>query len=128
MSTFGIKVTSNDNSEKFYVGEDTALLDWITAENWEESYHSSLLLEIPAPEGYLFHHGSLHPISDIDATEKPREKCEIWVEAPDAGKADLLLKILRTVEPEEFTALNIDPSRILNVGHIKDITENTTFI
>lgn len=128
MSTFGIKVTSENNPDMFYVGEDTVLWDWLNADNWEESDHSSLLLVVAAPEGYLFHYGSLHPISDIDVTKNPREKCEFWVEAPDAGKADLLLDILRPVEPEEFKALNIDPSRILNVENFKDIMENTTFI
>jgi hypothetical protein len=125
VNTFGIKVTSDDNSEKFYVGEDTVLWDWLNADNYEESDFSSLLLKVPAPEGYDFRHGNLTP---QDKVEEEFTSSEIWVEAPDAGKADLILTTLRTVEPEEFKSLNIDPSRILNVEDIKDIVENTTFI
>jgi hypothetical protein len=109
MTAFGIITTEDDNTEH-YVGEDDVLWDWVHADNYEPAPAGRH--RVKAPEGYTFHQGNLFP-KGYDG-DRDYESVTL-IGSPEKNKATMLLVALRFVSPEEFSALNIEKSRIMEI-------------
>lgn len=121
MSAFGIKVITQNTPDRFYVGKDDALWDWLNASNFGPSEFNQHWLIVPAPEGYAFHYGNMFPVEELKDADETGRNILVWAKTPFADKADMMLETLKQVERDEFFAEKIPQHRIMDVRNIKDI-------
>lgn len=124
MSVFGIKATGRTGKVSYWVGEDSALFDWLLADDYEPSDLPSRIRDrmriVRAPEGYAFHYGSSLLALDSEEAEALKgaglsDKGHVTAKSPRDDKAHMSFHLLQKVTLAEFEALSIDIERILDV-------------
>lgn len=111
MTQFCIITTDSEGNVEHYVGEDVVLWDWLVADNYETAADGNLF-RLTSPVGYEFHAGNLCPVEGYDGG---RNSELIGLGSTKDDKALMLLISLRFVSPEEFSELDIDEERVLEI-------------
>lgn len=125
MSAFGIKVITQNAPDRYYVGEDDVLWDWLLADNTDLYVSRPNWLMVPAPEGYAFHYGNMFPVEELKDVDEFGRNILVWAKSAVADKADLMLETLKQVSRDEFFAEKIPQSRIMDVRSIRDIPRDS---
>lgn len=107
---FGIRAQDERGTDEHYLGYDSSLFDWLTADNYEQSDRESSY-KVKAPEGYVFLYGNISPRNDEDGGD---DFDYVTVGSPQNDKALMLLDVLQFVTPREFYSKGINEERILD--------------
>jgi hypothetical protein len=128
MNTFGFSMSEPNYPPNYYVAgdnvsDDSVLWDWLITDNFERSKEVGML-DVLAPEGYIFTLDGLVPVSECTEEEVKSaedEDSNFWVDASvripyrSEDKANLLLEggVMRDVSHAEFYSLRIPEDRVL---------------
>jgi hypothetical protein len=126
MAMFGVRDSKLSDNARFFVGEDDVLWDWLHADNVEPADNHGDRA-VAAPVGYVFNSARAlvkHLPSYGDVRELPSaypaftRRHYLRTGTPVPAKSFMLLSefanVLTEVSAEDFEALQIDESRILD--------------
>jgi hypothetical protein len=114
---FGVESISprQDQPDRFFVGEESALWDWIIAENYFPVAAQPDASAVEAPKGYRFHYGSMFPQVELEEVDEVSRYISAPKRTAGAAKVHSLFEMLEEVSQDEFRAKGISPNRIVAV-------------